>query len=108
MVYIFFYNKLTNLDLINKINIQHDIYDGIIDVKNYDKENYLLEISDKKEENNVILFGKIVYFDMNIYDIIKKINNIEEIYIKNKETYILTLINAFKTNKELCPSYIIY
>ena len=96
MVYIFFYNKLTKIELINKININYDIYDGIIAVKNYNKENYILEISDNKEENNIILPGKIVYFDMNISDIIKKINNIEEVNFKNNGfTYILTLINAF-------------
>ena len=109
MVYIFFYNKLTKIELINKINIKYEIYDGIIAVKNYNKENYILEISDNKEENNIILPGKIVYFDMNISDIIKKINNIEEVNFKNNSsTYILTLINAFKLNNYLCQTYIIY
>lgn len=109
MVYIFFYNKLTKIELINKINIKYDIYDGIISVKNYNKEKYILEISDNKEENNIILPGKIVYFDMNISDIIKKINNIEEVNFKNNgSTYTLTLINAFKLNSDLCQTYIIY
>lgn len=109
MVYIFFYNKLTKIELINKINIKYDIYDGLIAVKNYNKEKYILEISDNKEENNIILPGKIVYFDMNISDIIKKINNIEEVNYKNNgSTYILTLINAFKPNNNLCQTYIIY
>ena len=109
MVYIFFYNKLTKIELINKINIKYEIYDGIIAVKNYNKENYILEISDNKEENNIILPGKIVYFDMNISDIIKKINNIEEVNYKNNGyTHILTLINAFKLNNDLCQTYIIY
>jgi deoxycytidine triphosphate deaminase len=109
MVYIFFYNKLTKIELINKINIKYDIYDGIIAVKKYNKENYILEISDIKEENDIILPGKIVYFDMNIYDIIQKIKNIEEVNFKNNgSTYILTLINAFKLNNDLCQTYIIY
>ena len=109
MVYIFFYNKLTKIEIINKINSKYDIYDGIIAVKKYNKENYILEISDIKEENNIILSGKILYFDMNIYDIIKKINNIEEVNFKNNGyTHILTLINAFKLNNDLCQSYIIY
>ena len=109
MVYIFFYNKLTKIELINKINIKYEIYDGIIAVKNYNKENYILEISDNKEENNIILPGKIVYFDMNISDIIKKINNMEEVNFKNNSsTYVLTLINAFKLNNDLCQTYIIY
>ena len=109
MVYIFFYNKLTKIELINKINIKYEIYDGIIAVKKYNKEKYILEISDNKEENNIILPGKIVYFDMNISDIIKKINNIEEINFKNNgRTHILTVINAFKLNNDLCQTYIIY
>ena len=109
MVYIFFYNKLTKIELINKINIKYDIFVGVIAVKNYNKENYILEISDNKEENNIILPGKIVYFDMNISDIIKKINNIEEVNSKNNGyTHILTLINAFKLNNDLCQTYIIY
>ena len=46
---------------------------------------------------------------MNISDIIKKINNIEEVNFKNNGyTHILTLINAFKLNNDLCQSYIIY
>ena len=108
MVYIFFYNKLTKIELINKINIKYEIYDGIIAVKNYNKENYILEISDNKEENDIILPGKIVYFEMNISDIIKKINNIEEINFKNNGSiYTLTSINAFKLNNDLCQTYII-
>ena len=109
MVYIFFYNKLTKIELINKINIKYNIYDATIAVKNYNKEKYILEISDNKEENNIILPGKIVYFDMNISDIIKKINSIEEVNFKNNgSTYILTLINAYKSNNNLCQTYIIY
>jgi hypothetical protein len=111
MVYIFLYNQLTKIELINKINTKYDIYDGIIAVKNYNynKEKYILEISDNKEENKIILPGKIVYFDMNISDIIKKINNIEEVNFKNKGySSILTLINAFKLNNDLCQTYIIY
>ena len=109
MVYIFFYNKLTKIELINKINIKYNIYDATIGVKNYNKEKYILEISDNKEENNIILPGKIVYFDMNISDIIKKINNMEEVNFKNNSsTYVLTLINAFKLNNDLCQTYIIY
>ena len=109
MVYIFFYNKLTKIEQINKININYDIYDGIIAFKKYNKENYILEISNNKEENNIILPGKIVYFDMNISDIIKKINNIEEVNFKNNGSlYTLTLINAFKLNNDLCQTYIIY
>ena len=59
MVYIFFYNKLTKIELINKINIKYNIYDGVIAVKNYNKEKYILEISDNKEENNIIYLEKL-------------------------------------------------
>ena len=46
---------------------------------------------------------------MNISDVIKKINSIEEVNFKNNgSTYILTLVNAFKSNNNLCQTYIIY
>ena len=62
MVNLFFYNKLTNLELIKKININFEICDGYIIIQNYDIENNLLEISNKFSENNKLLYGKIVNF----------------------------------------------
>ena len=97
MVRFFFYNKLTNIEIINKINNNFEIYDGYIIIQNYDSENNLLEISDKSLNNNKILYGKIVDFNMKIDDIIKKINEIDECKLENKIKYTLEEIWTNKT-----------
>jgi hypothetical protein len=76
MVRFFFYNKLTNIELIKKINENFEIYDGYIIIQNYDIVNNLLEISDKSLNNNKLLYGKIVNFNMKLDDIIKKLMNL--------------------------------
>jgi len=64
MISFFFYNKLKNPELIYKIQKDVVITDGYIKCK---------EINDDE-----ILYGKIVDFTLNLEDIIKKINSIEE------------------------------
>ena len=108
MVRFFFYNKLTNLELIKKININFEIYDGYIIIQNYDIENNLLEISDKSSNNNKVLYGKIVNFSMKLDDIIKKINEIDECKLENKTKYSLEQIWTNKTFGGTYKAYIIY
>ncbi len=108
MVRFFFYNKLTNVELIKKININFEIWDGYAIIHNYDIENNLLEISDKSSNNNTLLYGKIVNFNMNIYDIIKKINEIDECKLENKIKYSLEQIWTNKTFGGTYKAYIIY
>jgi hypothetical protein len=108
MVRFFFYNKLTNVELIKRINHNFDIYDGYIIIKNYDRENNLLEISDNPLNNNTLLYGKIVNFNMSIDDVIKKINDIEECKIENKIKYILETIWTNKKFGGTYSAYIIY
>ena len=108
MVRFFFYNKLTNIELINKINNNFEIYDGYIIIQNYDSENNLLKISDKSLNNNNILYGKIVDFNMKIDDIIKKINEIDECKLENKIKYTVEEIWTNKTFGEKYKAYIIY
>ena len=55
MISFFFYNKLTNIELIKKINNNFKIYDGYITIQNYDNENNLLEIDDKSTNNKLLL-----------------------------------------------------
>ena len=78
MVLFFFYDKLTNIELIKKINERFEISDGYVLINRYDNINNILEISDNSINNMNILHGKIVSFNMNIEDIIIKINEIEE------------------------------
>jgi hypothetical protein len=108
MVKFFFYNKLTNIEIIKKINDNFEIYDGYILIQNYDSENNILEINDKKLLNNKLLYGKIVDFDMNISDIINKIEDIDDCKFKNKIKYTLEQIWTNKTFGGTYKAYIIY
>lgn len=108
MIRLFFYNKLTNVELIKKINNNFEIYDGYVMIQNYDINNNLLEISNKSLDNNKLLYGKIVGFNMKLDDIIKKINEIHECRLENKLKYTLEEIWANKTFGGTYKAYIIY
>ena len=108
MVRFFFYNKLTNVELIEKISNKFEIYDGYIIIQNYDIENDNLEISNTSLNNNKLLYGKIVDFNMNLDNIIKKINEIEDCKFKNKIKYLLEEIWTNKTFGGTYKAYIIY
>ena len=108
MISFFFYNKLTNVELIKKINTRFEICDGFIIVHNYDRETHILEISDDILNNNKALPGKIVTFNMCLDDIIKKINEIEEVKTTNKIKETVTTIWANKPLGGKCKTYIIY
>ena len=107
MVRFFFYNYLTNLELIKKIKNTFEIDDGYIMIKKFDSENNILEINDKTLNANNLLYGKIVNFDMKLYDIIQKLNGIEECKFKNKINYTLETILVNKTFGGICEAYII-
>lgn len=111
MVLFFFYNKLTENKLLKKINHKFEIKDdyGYILVNKYNSDNNILEISNDSNNNNVLLYGKIVDFDMSLYQIIHKINNIEECRLKYKNTkYTVTTVDAFSSNNQMYNVYIIY
>ena len=83
--------------------------DGYVTIQKYDTENNILEISDNNIDNNVILYGKIVKFNMKINDIITKINEIEECKNKNTDTkYNLSTIYVNKIFGGSCEAYILY
>lgn len=108
MVKFFFYNKLTNIELIKKINNNFEICDGYIIIQNYDIENNILEISNQSFNNNKLLYGKIVNFNMKLDDIIKKINEIDECNLENNIKYTLEEIWTNKTFGGSYKAYIIY
>jgi|688.fasta_scaffold690595_2 hypothetical protein len=109
MVLLFFYKNLTNIELIKKINTDFEISDGYIIVEKYDRENNILEISDNNIDNNIVLYGKLVKFNMAIKDIVTKINEIEECKIKNEGSkYILNTIWVNKKFGGCYNAYIIY
>ena len=109
MTSFFFYNKLINEELINKINPYFQICDGYILVTHYDKENNVLEINGNTSNNNKVLHGKIVNFNMKLEDILNKLNQLEDIRFKNKnDKYTLDTIWASKMKGGICKTYIIY
>ena len=108
MVRFFFYNKLTNVEVIKKINNSFEICDGYIIIQNYDSKNNLLEINEKPSYNNKLLYGKIVNFNMKLDDILQKINEIEECKLDNKIHYTVETIWTNKTFGQTYKAYIIY
>jgi hypothetical protein len=110
MVTFFFYNKLTNIELLKKINIHFKINDGYVLIQNYDSEKKILEISDKSINNNTVLHGKIVIFDTTLDDVIKQINQINEIEKCNFEHTKCTLETIWPNDVFgiVSTAYIIY
>ncbi len=103
MISFFFYDKLTNIELIKKISNDFIIYDGYITI-----QNNLLESLNEKITNNKFLYGKIVYFNMNLYDVLKRINEINECRNNTKTKYTINTIIANKNIDEKYQTYIIY
>jgi hypothetical protein len=112
MTTFFFYNKLNNIELVKKINTMFHATDGYIIIKNYDNKNNILEISEKSIENDKILHGAIVHFDMTLDNVIRKINNLEEFRLEDKTKYNLKYkLEKILVNKKyggVCDAYIIY
>lgn len=96
MISFFFYNKLTNPDLISKINTVYEICDGFINVKIHNVNDNSIDIDDDQLNNAVQLAGKIVSFDMRISAIIKRIHELEEIHSDNRTKF--TLKSVLATN----------
>ncbi len=82
MVFVFFYGKFNKIEIIEKIKSDYEHYAGHVIVQKYDKENDIIEISDNLIGNTVLLFGKIVNFDMKIEDVMKKIHTLDEFKFK--------------------------
>jgi len=93
MISFFFYNKLKNPELIYKIQKNVVITEGYIKCK---------EINDDE-----ILYGKIVDFTLNLEDIIKKINTIEECKT-TKTKYTLKKVIGYTMTESTRELYIIY
>ena len=109
MVLFFFYANFTNIELLKKINNTFEINDGYIIIESYDKENNVLKINNKIINNNTFLYGKLVNFNMNLEDIIQKINEIPDCKFVNKTSkYILDTIYATKMTGGIYKAYIIY
>ena len=96
----FFYNNLKDTRLINLISSNYTITDGYIYINNY--INNKLDI----KGNNEQLYGKIVYFNLQVEQILEKINNIHNIH--NNYKYTIEKINVNKLDNSVESAYIIY
>jgi hypothetical protein len=93
--------------LLKRINIHFKIEDGYVLIQNYDRQRNILEISDKSINNNTLLHGKIVIFDMTLEDVIKQINEIDECKLKNAK-YKLETIWPDDVFGSVVKAYIVY
>ena len=96
----FFYNNLKDTRLINLISSNYTITDGFIYINSY--INNKLDIKGNNEQLN----GKIVYFNLQLEQILEKINNIH--YIHNYYKYTIEKINVNKLDNSVESAYIIY
>ena len=95
--------------MITQISRNFEIDDGYIIVKKYNSENNILEIDNNQNNNNIILYGKIVDFNISLDEIMKKINEFHE-FIKdeNEKKYILNTVWVNKKSGGVYKSYIIH
>ena len=106
MVFVFFYGKFNKIEIIEKIKSDYEYYAGHVIVQKYDNDNDIIEISDNLIGNTVLLFGKIVNFDMKIEDVMKKIHTLDEFKFK-KYTFETVWANTLGTESQVKRVYII-
>lgn len=96
----FFYNNFKDTQLIDLISTNYRITNGYINIKSY--KNNKLDI----KGNNEQLYGKIVYFNLQLEQILMKINNIRNVH-KNMR-YTIEKIECYKLDNSVESAYIIY
>lgn len=96
----FFYNNFKNTKLIDKISTNYIITDGYINIKSY--INNILDLKGSNEQ----LFGKIVYFNLNVEYILEKINKLYNLEYRHR--YIIQKIDVYKLDNYKETAYIIY
>ena len=107
-VQFFFYNNLLDINLLNKISKNTKIIQSYILVEYYKKDNNILIINNEESFNKEILKGILVIFDISLSEILKKLNEINEIKSKNKKMYKLDTINVNIYKDDITKAYIIY
>lgn len=108
MVYFFFYNYLTNIELLNKIHPCHTIKIGYIYITEFNKIDNKLILVSKDITQSKKLSGLLVYFELTLEEILQKIENIDEIKYKNRNSYNLEKVNVYMNNQLFTDAYIIY
>jgi hypothetical protein len=111
MVYFFFYNYLTNIDIIKKVNSFYIIHNAYTYIHSFDKSKnnlILLELSNDLSSENIKLPGLLVYFEMSLESVLNRLAKIDEIKYKDRNRYKLDTIIVTLENSTLQKCYIIY
>ena len=108
MVFMFLYGPMNNIDKIKTFDKFSECYGGYVPIKKYDKENDVLEISENDSHNLAPLHGKIVKFTMNIFEVVEKLKEPENVF-KNKNKNTLNTVWATDiSGKNVRRVYILY
>ena len=105
---IFFYNKLNNIAMINKISSINIIKDGYIFITEYDKDTNTIVLGDKSYEKKNLLCGKLVSFNMTLEQVVEKISGLDEVKFPNREKYTIETIHVQTYSSGTYKAYIIY
>jgi hypothetical protein len=93
-----------NVELIKKLNTSYEMSDGYITIHSYDAKSNILKISDKLENNNAKLYGKLFHLNMNLDDVLEKIKEIDQ----SNGKYTLDVVYVKKEFGSVYKAYIIY
>ena len=99
----FFYNKLKDNTLINRIESDNLISDAYINIDNYYKKHNILVLGGKNQ-----LDGKLVSFNAPLQEILAKINNLKDVRYYNKYNFKMELVDVYTPYNKIFKAYIIY
>lgn len=105
MTIFFFYNNLTNINLITKIDTNFSIINGYIFIEYYNENT--IKINNNSTYNTKILYGKIVIFNYDLDYILDKINKLDCIKNDKIDKYNITTKPVYSYNKQY-DAYIIF
>ena len=101
---------MKNEELIKKISPSYELVNGYTSVHYYDEELNILEIGSNHMRRNVLLYGKLVTFDISLNDVLCKINEISECGFENinRKYQVETISVIDNMNHDVHSAYIIY
>jgi hypothetical protein len=115
MVKFFFYKSMTNDELIHKINPEYELMNGHTSVHYYNAELNILEIGTNNMRKNVLLWGKLVSFNMSLDMVLQKINEIGECKFNgihfeniNRKYQVETVTVVDDVDHNIHDAYIVY
>jgi hypothetical protein len=107
MIKVFFYLNFKNTEYVNQITNDYTVTNGIINIEFYDSKNNKFVINKDSSKNTNILNGKLYYFNLSLGELIKRINNIDNIQINKRTKYEIISIDVITNNNIEKDVYII-